>query len=107
MPCSDPRDLDISGDCVVFCFLGWGSVSDSMDALGGFTILVEIRILDLPVEIVPWNDHRGLDIHGECGMFCFLGQRVLILEVGDCSGCPGRPRRLYWSCRARDTGSCS
>ena len=87
--------------------MGWGTVADAMDALGGFAILVEIRILDLASGSVPWNDPRGLNIHGECGMFCFLGRRVLILEVGDCSGCPGRPRRLYWSCRARDTGSCS
>ena len=63
-------------------------MADSMNALGGFAILVEIRILDLALGSVPWNDPRGLNIHGERWMFCFLGLRVLILEVGECSGCP-------------------
>ena len=66
-------------------------MADSMDALGGFAILLEIRILDLASGSVPWNDPRGLDVRVERGMFCFLGRRVLILEVGDCSGCHGAP----------------
>ena len=49
MPCSDSRDLDIRRGRVLFCFLGWGSVADTMDTLGGFAIRVEIRILDLAV----------------------------------------------------------
>ena len=77
-----------------------------MDALGGGTTHVESRILDLAAEFVPWNDPMGLDVRGERGMFCFLGWRVLILGVGDCGGCHGRPRRLYWTGRELDTGSC-
>ena len=108
MPWSDPRDLDIRGDiCVMFCFLGWRTVADAVDALGGFARHVESWILDLAAEFVPWNDPVGLGVRGERGMFCFLGWRALILEVRDCGGCPGRPRRLYWTCRGRDTGSCS
>ena len=76
-----------------------------MDAPGGFLVCVEIRILGLAVESVPWDDPMGLDVRGERGMFGFLGWRVLILEVEDCGGCHGRPRRLYWSCRERAAGS--
>ena len=95
MPCSDPRDLDIRGGRVMFCFLGWGSVADTMDALGCFAIHVEIRILDLVVEFMLWNDLMGLGVHGEHGIFCFLGWRILILGVEDCGRCRGRPRRVY------------
>ena len=55
MPCIDPRGFDIRGDRVIFCFLGWRSVADSMDALRGFAIRVDIRILGLAVEVVPWT----------------------------------------------------
>ena len=67
MPCSKPRDVDIRRDRVMFCFLGWRSVAGSMDALGGFAILVEIRILDLAVDIVLWNDPMGLGVRGSVG----------------------------------------
>ena len=59
-------------------------MADALDAPGGFTGPVEGGILDLAAEFVPWNDPMDLDVHGECGMFCLLGCRVLILEVGDC-----------------------
>ena len=95
MPCSNPRDLDIRGGRVMFHFLGWGSVADTMDALGGFVIRLEIRILDLAVEFMLWNDLMGLCINGERGIFCFLGWRILLLGVEDCGGCRGRPRRVY------------
>ena len=79
----------------------------ALDAPGGFTGHVERGILDLAAELVPWNEPMGLDVRGERGMFGFMGWRVLILEVGDCGGCHGRPWRLYWSCRERAAGSCS
>ena len=66
--------------------MGWGTVADAMDALGGFTRHVESGILDLAAEFVLWNNPMGLDVHGERGMFCFLVWRVLILGMGDCGG---------------------
>ena len=79
-------------------YLGWGRCR----LLGEGSIVVE-----LGEELVPLTDPRDLDVRGEHGLFCFLVWRVLILWVGDWGGCHGRPRRLYWTGRERDTASCS
>ena len=44
-----------------------------MDASGGFPVRVEIGILSLAAESVPWNDPMGLDVRVERGMFCYWG----------------------------------
>ena len=78
-------------------YLGWGRCG----ILGEGSSVVEFG-----EELVPWEDPRDLDVRGDRGMFCFLGWRALILGLGNCAGCHGRPRRLYWTCRELDTGSC-
>ena len=81
---------------VMLCFLGWGvGVADTMDALGCLGIRVELRMLDLAVEFLLWNNLLGLGVHGDHGILYFLGWRILILGVDDCGGCRGRPQRVY------------
>ena len=42
-----------------------------MGALECFGICVELRILDLAVEFLLWNDLMGLGVHGDRGIFYF------------------------------------
>ena len=58
-------------------------------------IRVELRIPDLAVEFLLWNDHLGLGVHGDRGIFYFSGVEDLDSWGGDIGGCHGRPQRVY------------